>query len=220
LRKLKKKMKFFSILATILGLSVASANASSVTPLDSGSWFQFARIADDGLGMHDGNSQLDNAYSFGVFTSGSQGTDFYRPFDVYAGMEIMFITGDRTIWAKTDYSGLKALIDASGGSQAENILFDTNTGSTMGNVLSRGSSIEDPWISMSGTHSNGISNGRIVWGENNWGSGGLTGHSGLKNLHGGMDVFVSTATVPLPAGFVLLLTAGAGVGAMRMRKKA
>lgn len=212
-------MKFLSVLAVILGLSIASANASPVTPLDSGSWFQFARIADDGQGMHDGNSQLDSTYSFGTFTSGSQSTDFYRPFNVYAGMEILFITGDRTVWAKTDYGVLKALIDAFGGSQVANIAFDTKNGATTGNVLSRASAIEDPWISMSGSHSNGINNQGIIWGENDWGSGS-NGHTALKNLSGGIDVFVSTATVPLPAGFVLLLSAGAGLGAMRMRKKA
>ena len=91
----------------------------------------------------------------------------------------------------------------------------------MGNVLSRSSATEDPWISISGTHASGVSNGLIVWGENNWPGGSSTnGHLTLKNNNDGVNVYVSVQPVPLPAPAFLLLGGLGGIAALRRRKTA
>ena len=84
----------------------------SASPLDTGSWLQIARMSNSDVGMFDGNGAFNPAYTFGSFSSPLQVDDFHRPFSTYAGMSILFITGDQTIWGQTSYATLKGLIDA------------------------------------------------------------------------------------------------------------
>jgi hypothetical protein len=197
------------------------------SPLDAGSWYQVARMSDSDTGMFDGNGDLKSDYTYGTFTSTLQADDFARPFDAYAGMEILFITGDLLYWAKTSYADLRSLIDAHGNSFAPNIQFDAAINgveqTTTGNVLSRALNVEDPWISISGDHGAAVAASLIIWGEDNWGELFFPSHVNLKNAHQGVNVYVSQlpSEVPLPAALPLF---AAGLGAMgylgRRRKRA
>jgi hypothetical protein len=90
------------------------------------------------------------------------------------------------------------LIDASSGTDAPNITFLAGLNgveqTTTGNVLSRGL-IENPWISLAGSHDDGISNGLIIWGENNFSE---PMRNALSTDHNGINVFVSVQSVPGP----------------------
>ena len=120
---LRHKLRRTAVLATVVSIPIiaASASLSIASPLDVGSWYQVARMSDSDAGMFDGNSNLASDYSFGTYTGVGQADDFYRPFDVYDGMEILFITGNEDIWAKTSYSTLKSLVDANAGEFGTNI---------------------------------------------------------------------------------------------------
>jgi len=198
----------------ILGAAF-TASAAPVNPLSDGTWFQVARMADDGTGVFDGNGDLRNDYTFGTFVSPDQADDFARPFDTFEGMSIVFITGDRTAWGKTSYSNLRALIDAKAGDFNPNLAFESHLGTVTGNVLSRNGAAEDPWISLQGSHFDGLASGLILWGENDWGPSAQ--HSALQQARGGIDVFVEVAAVPLPAGVVLLASGLFGFGLLRRR---
>jgi hypothetical protein len=203
---------------------VGVSPASIATPLDSGTWLHIARIAPDGPfgGLFDGNGDLQSTYSYGTYTSLLQPTDFQIPFTVYSGMQILFITGDNLYWGQTSYEGLRSLIDARAGTQEPNIPFLAGLNgveqSTIGNVLSRTGFIEDPWISLAGSHGDGIANGLIIWGENNYSE---AQRNALKADHNGINVFVSVS-VPSPiagAGLPGLALAFGGALAWWRRRK-
>lgn len=190
-----------AVAAFLLGTSIVNA-----TPLDVGSWTHVARMADGDAGMFDGNGNLQSTYTFGTNTGNPmQSNDFQIPFNVYTGMDILFITGDHQIWGKTSYSTLRSLIDAQGGAFAPNIAFNARVNgveqSTMGNVLSRGGFSEDPWISLLGDHGTGIAASLILWGEGDYAGPHIT----LKQLHGGVNVYVSNlvAQTPIPGALPL-----------------
>ena len=166
------------------------------SPLDEAGWHLVAHMSNSG-GMFDGNGELQPTYSYGSFTSNplANTQDFQRAFPVDAE-EILFITGDFTIWAIAKYRELRTLIDAQGNDFKPNLAFKISVNgvesNAVGNVLSRRHNREDPWISMNGGHYDGINNQRIIWGENNWPEGAFWGgeHPALKNNHQGINVFV------------------------------
>lgn len=200
--------KIISPVLFFLAFAVA-ASASPTNPLSDGQWVQVARMADDGTGMFDGNGDLHNTYSFGTFTSANQPDDFARPFDVFQGMSILFTTGDRQVWGKTSYAALRSLIDAKSNEFTPNLSFESHLGPVTGNVLSRNGTLEDPWISLQGSHSDGRANGLLLWGENDWGPSAQ--HSLLQQSRGGIDVFVQVAPIPLPGAALLFLSALMGL---------
>ena len=201
-----------ALLLTALAITISGwFPAALATPLSSGSWNHVARIADDGGGMFDGDGQLLSTYAFGTrqVNSTAQSTDFQVAFDTYVGMDILFITGDETVWGLTSYQTLRSVIDAQAGVvTSTNISFESRFGgveqTTSGAVLSRAGHPEDPWINLVGSHVDGISNQSMVWGENNWASN--PAHLFLKENHGGINVFVSVETpIPEPATAFLLI---------------
>ena len=198
----------FQRLVLFAGLVFGSvSSAIAATPLDTGNWYQIARMSDANPGMFDGNNAFDPAMTFGTYTSTNQVSDFHRPFSVFDGMEILFVTGDQQIWAQTLYSSLKSAIDLQAGVFGANITFVSNFGTVSGNVLSRGIFPEDPWIALANSHVAGITSGLILWGENRFSS---PAHEFLKNTHGGVNVFVSQA-LPTPGPI-----AGAGLPALML----
>jgi hypothetical protein len=92
----------------------SGAWATSVNPLDDGGWEIVAHISNQG-GMFDGNGDLDPSYSYGTFVSnpGFTTPDFQRVFP-FEAVTILFITGDRTVWAIADFAELQSLITAFG----------------------------------------------------------------------------------------------------------
>ena len=202
--------------AAFLGLTLpTTAFATSINPLDDGGWQLVAHMSGSG-GMFDGDCQLAFGYSFGVFDPNPSAAtlDFERIFPVVAE-EILFLTGDLSIWAIANYEDLRALIDAQGEDLSPNLAFEIGVdgviSNTTGNVLSRPGIIEDPWISMDGGHVDGVNNQRIVWGEDNYSA--FT-HQDLKNNNGGMNVYVRA--VPEPFTGLLL---GGGLVALAVGRR-
>jgi len=211
-------LKKFSLLAGLV--SVCLVSVAQASPLDTGTWYQVARMANGDAGMFDGNGELKSDYSFGTYSSPLQSNDFARPFDTYAGMQILFITGDGATWGSTSYSELRSLIDARAGDSAPNITFTASINggaetTTIGNVLSRNGQVEDPWISLQGDHGAGIFNHLIIWGEADYPGP----HTELLQAHNGINVFVSVAAVPEPSTWAMMILGFAGVGFMTYRRK-
>lgn len=171
--------------------------------------------------MFDGNGDLRPDYTFGTYTSENQTEDFARPFDTYDGMDILFITGNGALWALSDYATLRSTIDTRAGRQDVNFRWDStslNSGGQDANILSRNGALEDPWLSFSGTHSDGVFLTGILWGENDW--EGSSQHGTLKNSNGGVNVWVSVAApIPVPASGVLLIAGLGGVIALRRKRR-
>lgn len=178
----------------VLALTFNTVAATSPNPLDDGGWVLVAHMSNSG-GMFDGNGELSSTYNYGAFVANPVPStpDFQRAFPIVAD-KILFITGDLSVWGIADYGALRTLIDARGNVQAPNLAFEIGVNgvisNTTGNVLSRAANPEDPWISIDGSHTAGITNQRIVWGENNYGAGT---HQALKNSHGGINVYVRAA---------------------------
>jgi hypothetical protein len=149
-------------------------------------WVLVAHMSNEG-GMFDIDSDLDPFKSWGTFVDPplAETADFQHSFS-FTNDDIMFRTGDESVWAIADYAELRGLIDAGAGDFAPNLCFETSDGTTEGNVLMR-KNPEDPWISMNGSHDDGIASERIVWGEANYSAGT---HQALKNAHGGINVYV------------------------------
>ena len=211
-------LKKFGLLVGLVTACLVSAAQAS--PLDSGTWYQIARMANGDSGVFDGNGELKSDYSFGSYSSPSQANDFARPFDTYAGMQILFITGDGVTWGSTSYATLRALIDARAGDFAPNITFTASINggaetTTIGNVLSRNGLAEDPWISLQGDHGTGIFNHLIIWGEADYAGP----HTELLQAHNGVNVFVSVAPVPEPSTWAMMILGFAGVGYMAYRRR-
>jgi len=179
-------------------------------------WELVAHMSNTG-GMFDGDGDLRPDYSFGVFDSDPTAStaDFQREFPFFAG-EILFMTGDLSIWGITDYTSLRNIIDARGGDLNPNLAFEIGingvVSNTVGNVLSRVGKTEDPWVSIQGSHSDGVTNELIAWGESNHSSGT---HKFLKNNHGGLNVFIRAGVPPVAEIYTVTNTTDAGVGSLR-----
>jgi len=221
----KQQMKFWKLASVAIALILSSA--ANASPLDIGNWQHVARMSHGDSGMFDGNGELLSNYSYGAYTGDPlQTSDFQTTFDVYAEMEILFITGDQEIWGRTSYSDMRTLIDARQGNFNPNIIFDARVNGieqqVMGNVLSRNPQeyyTEDPWITLLGGHIDGVNNDLILWGESGFDNG--SGHSDLKNQHLGVNVYVSTLSpVPVPAAVWLFGSGLISLVGFARRKKA
>jgi hypothetical protein len=215
-----KRFGLLTLLALLFGATIV-VSAAQASPLDSGTWYQIARMANGDSGVFDGNGELKSDYSFGSYSTPLQANDFARPFDTYTGMQILFITGDGVTWGSTSYATLRALIDARAGDFDPNITFTASISggaetTTTGNVLSRNGFAEDPWISLQGGHGAGVSNHLIIWGENDWAG---PDHTALLQAHDGINVFVSVAPVPEPSTWAMMILGFAGVGYMAYRRR-
>jgi len=216
-------MKLRPMIVVVFFATTTWSSCAVSSPLQSGSWFQIARMSDSDLGAFDGDGAFDPNYSFGAFVSSLQSDDFHRPFDVYSGMEILFITGDEQIWGKTSYLELWNEIQSfSNNLFGTNITFEAHISGTdmitAGNILSRSGITEDPWISLVGSHVSGVQNSMIIWGERDYLS---PPHNAIKNYHDGINVFVSVPTeVPLPGAALLFSSALGGFWAMNRSRRA
>jgi hypothetical protein len=154
-------------------------------------WQIVAHISNKG-GMFDGDSNLSPSFKYGSFVPNPtpETPDFYRPFPFSnPGTKILFITGNRKYWIMADYEKLQTIINAKKGDFTPNLSFEAGINGkalkTNGNVLFRESNSEDPWISIEGEHFQGVANGLIIWGENDYND-----HLKLKEENGGIDVFI------------------------------
>jgi hypothetical protein len=86
-------LKKFSLLFGLVTACLVSAAQAS--PLDSGTWYQIARMANGDSGVFDGNGELKSDYSFGSYSSPLQANYFARPFDAYTGMSCCRFDGHR-----------------------------------------------------------------------------------------------------------------------------
>ncbi len=210
--------KFCLVVLLVVFGGSSGAWATSVNPLDDGGWEIVAHISNQG-GMFDGNGDLDPSYSYGAFVSnpGFTTPDFQRVFPFEAGT-ILFITGDRTVWAIADFAELQSLITARGNDFTPNLELEIGVDGTIsnviGNVLSR-SNTEDPWITLKGSHFDGYTNEQFIWGENDYGS--FPEPLVLKNSRGGMDVFIRP--IPEPNTALLLGFGLVGLGVKRRQRR-
>eukprot|EP00591_Stephanopyxis_turris_P000696 CAMPEP_0195510742 /NCGR_PEP_ID=MMETSP0794_2-20130614/3301_1 /TAXON_ID=515487 /ORGANISM="Stephanopyxis turris, Strain CCMP 815" /LENGTH=1368 /DNA_ID=CAMNT_0040638223 /DNA_START=391 /DNA_END=4497 /DNA_ORIENTATION=- len=189
---------------------------------DSFNWHHVARISPYGGNLFTGNGNLRPNYAYledpcYTFPQGSlrSSIDFQRPFDLLSSQnvddddnggakKILFITGDGQLWAMMDYPTLRRIIKDQGAVSVPNIDMQVGTdgiwSGTSGNVFSssrNGSGNDDGmgnvWISIQGSLSDGVSSGRIIWGE-----GDLMENTenpeqtylALKKNHGGINVYV------------------------------
>jgi hypothetical protein len=210
---MRRPRTFSAAIGFVFGLG----GAVLASPLDTGNWYQIARMSGSDAGMFDGNGAFNPVYSFGTFSSPLQSDDFHRPFSAFDGMEILFITGDQSIWGRTSYAGLMSVVAANSGTFTPNITFESHLGTVQGNILSRPYAPEDPWISLVGDHFAGIAATMIIWGENDF----VGSHAALKNARNGINVFVSTPGVetPLPAALPLFASAVGIAGLLGYRRK-
>jgi hypothetical protein len=114
--------------------------------------------------------------------------DFQCSFDDITNIrnEVLFVTGDRSIWAKASYEDI-----ARGGvdSFVANTVFQRcvrgTESSITGSIVNRNRP-EDPWIHIAdGDGYDGSRAGLMIWAEN-----GSTVHAFLRVYHGGVDVCI------------------------------
>jgi hypothetical protein len=162
-------------------------------------WELVAHMSNVG-GMFDGDSNFDPAYSYTtnpfVAKPNAATPDFYRPFPIANVGQIKFSTGDGYVSAITDYSTLKALIDAKEGDGNSNIDFtlieDGALSKVRGNVLSRLEyPLVDPKITYAPKYPTGAEEEKMLWAEQD----GII--PDLKNAHGGMNVYINECFDPL-----------------------
>jgi hypothetical protein len=109
----------------------------------------------------------------------------------YFNAGILFVTGDGSIWAKTNYWKEIVYAHYPRSIEAPNIAFQRCVNGTEDsitrNVLYRK---QDYYISIAdGTHMDGVNNGLTIWGETN--ASGV--HAHLKDTHGGVNVYIHPA---------------------------
>ncbi|GEM_PF-4513846 len=124
------------IIALLIFILIQNASrATSINPLDDSGWELVAHMSNTG-GMFDGNGELRPNYSFGIFDPSPTAAkaDFAREFPFQA-REILFITGDLSIWAITDYNSLRDLIDARGNDFSPNLAFEIGINGVISNHI-------------------------------------------------------------------------------------
>mmetsp|Transcript_45118 Transcript_45118/g.66389 ORF Transcript_45118/g.66389 Transcript_45118/m.66389 type:complete len:1378 (-) Transcript_45118:165-4298(-) len=169
-------------------------------PLEETGWTLVAHMDNTDNQMFLGNSNLGRFYSFGTpVENPTYNTPDFQIMFPFDPKEIMFITGDESHWAVTDYQTLLHLIESESGDESPNIEFlvyiNGNVEETRGNVLSRTGFPQDPWISMKGSHADAMNNGFIIWGDN-FDMADSHHHDYLKVNHGGVNVFVRQFSNP------------------------
>ena len=213
----------FGVIAAAALLALGPVAPAGATPLDSGNWVQVGHMSAGG-GMFDGNCDLAaSGCTYGPDPSG----DFWLAFPtLFAGQEILFITGDRQYWGVAQYATVSAILATDHNDFTPNITWldagmaGVSLGASVtGNILYRPASLgappyEDPWITLRGPHCANLTSDTfptpndcnlVIWGENDFNA---PVHVSLKNASQGVDVFVTS----LPEPGTLAILAGGLVG--------
>jgi hypothetical protein len=204
--------------ATLAAPAAHAVFAIPASPLDQGGWTLAAHMSNTG-GMFDGQGELSFAQAYGTAVASPTASTPDFSIAISAPISrILFITGDRSVWAMADYGALITQIQARAGYFGANIDFTLGlngmVSQVQGNVLSRGGVSEDPWITYAPEHFAGINSNAILWGEGDY----FAAHSNLKNSAGGLNVYVQT--VPEPSSLALLLAGVLTVGAWARKRRA
>jgi hypothetical protein len=183
-----------------------SASLSCPDPLCEDDWTLVAHMENDGDGMFEGNMNLRAAGTVGVPPMppvvyedvSPEDSDWKADWSEIEPeiTEILFITGDERYWGKGDYQRFRYIVDnLDPDTMVQNMFWERclngkSYDAIFGNVLSRSGTAEDPWVSIAdGTHFDGIDQGLIIWGENDFSSQSMI-HAALKSTHGGVNVLV------------------------------
>lgn len=191
--------------------------AIPASPLDQGGWTLAAHMSNQG-GMFDGQGELSFAQAYGTAVASPLASTPDFSVAISAPItRILFITGDRSVWAMADYTALVTQIQARAGFFGGNVDFTVGINGVVsqvrGNVLSRPGVSEDPWITYAPDHFTGINSNAIIWGESDY----FAAHSNLKNSAGGINVYVQA--VPEPTSLALLLAGGVTAGVVARRRR-
>ncbi len=134
--------RIFRSLAAGALLTLGGLTSVGATPLGTGSWTQVGYMSAGG-GMFKGDCDLAS----GCNSSDVSG-DFWSAFQTFSGQEILFITGDRQIWAAASYASVAAIVAASAGVLDPNITWSDAglDGSSLGSGVVREHFVQNPLV--------------------------------------------------------------------------